>query len=600
VFLSFGNHEEYALKGKPYFDLFVLPENGANPAFPSHRERYYSFDYGPVHFIALDTQLTAGWQQQLDWLVRDLESTSQPWRIAFFHRPAFGSNEFVSAPDVQHPLRPIFERFGVHLVLEGHEHDYARGAPWREGSPSHQPVIYVVTGGGGAGLGNPSPGPWLASWASAYHYLRGSVSECTATGACELSLEAIGSDGLPLDSFTLSLRSQQRDATPPVVNWELPEDGAAVAGMVTVRAAAADDEQVAKVDLWIDGVLHMADTTAPYEFAWDTRDYFNGARRLELRTMDMNGRQGSSGVRTVQVGNPSTAVRVFSPGRSDIAFGGLPYTITWGVSQGTSTVLRFDVELSSDGGKSFMPIAGCGNLPGAARECVWNAPGPVTKKAVVRLTGIDSAGQALKSDSELFAVRSGTTQIELKSPNKPVRWGIGSRQSIAWSSGIGEAAALRLELSRDGGTSWSTLAPRLAYAQDFLWTVTGPSTTKGLVRLTWLHGPLSDTSDSMFVIEEPSLELSAPSSAAEWTCSAAVKVKWTTNLGLRDRLIVRLSSDGGATFPHVLAASIIATLRQASIVVPAVDTADAVVRVESLDNPSWQDTGPRFRVRCGG
>ena len=135
VFLSFGNHEEYALKGKPYFDLFVLPENGANPAFPSHRERYYSFDDGPVHFIALDTQLTVGWQQQLDWLVRDLESTSQPWRIAFFHRPAFGSNEFVSAPDVQHPLRPIFERFGVHLVLEGHEHDYARGAPWRAGEP---------------------------------------------------------------------------------------------------------------------------------------------------------------------------------------------------------------------------------------------------------------------------------------------------------------------------------------------------------------------------------------------------------------------------------------------------------------------------------
>ena len=296
---------------------------------------------------------------------------------------------------------------------------------------------------------------------------------------------------------------------------------------------------------WISGstvVLRMADTSAPYEFAWDTRDYFNGARKLELRAMDMNGRQGSSGVRTVQVGNPSTAVRVFSPGRSDIAFGGLPYTITWGVSQGTSTVLRFDVELSSDGGKSFVPIDGCGNLPAAARECVWNAPGPVTKKAVVRLTGIDSAGESLKSDSDLFAVRSGTTQIELKSPNKPVRWGIGSRQSIAWSSGIGEAAALRLELSRDGGASWSTLAPRLAYAQDFLWTVTGPSTTKGLVRLTWLHGPLSDTNDSMFVIEEPSLELSAPSAAAEWTCGAAVKVKWTTNLGLRDRLIVRLST----------------------------------------------------------
>jgi hypothetical protein len=89
VFLSFGNHEEYALKGKPYFDLFVLPENGANPAFPSHRERYYSFDYGPVHFIALDTQLTAGWQQQLDWLVRDLDTADAVVRVESLDNPSW-------------------------------------------------------------------------------------------------------------------------------------------------------------------------------------------------------------------------------------------------------------------------------------------------------------------------------------------------------------------------------------------------------------------------------------------------------------------------------------------------------------------------------
>jgi hypothetical protein len=600
VFLSFGNHEEYAQKGKPYFDVFVLPENGASPAFPTHRERYYSFDYGPVHFIALDTQLTAGWQQQLDWLVRDLEATAQPWKVAFFHRPAFGSNEFVSAPDVQHPLRPIFERFGVQLVLEGHEHDYARGVPWREGSPSHQAVVYIVTGGGGAGLGNPSPGPWLASWASAFHYLRGTVTDCTTTGSCELSLEAIGEDGLPLDAFTLSLRSQRRDAVPPVVDWQAPLDGATVAGVVPIRAAASDDEQVAKVDFLIDGILRMADTTAPYEWAWDTRDDFNGTRRLELRAMDMNGHQRTSGLRTVDVRNPPTRVQVFAPARSDIAFTGVPYTIMWGVSQGTATLVRVDLEISADGGKTFAPIPDCRDLPGDARECVWTAPSPVTKKGVIRLSAIDSSKTVLTSTSDQFAVRSGTTELELKSPNKPARWGIGSRQSIAWSSGIGLAAAVSIELSRDGGASWSTLAPRVAYMPDFLWTVTGPPTANGLVRVTWLNGPVADTSDSMFVIEEPFLELSVPGSAAEWVCGSQVKVKWKTNLGLRDRLIVRLSTDNGATYPHVLAASVIANAGQAPVTVPQVDSADAIVRVESLDNPSWQDAGSRFRVRCGG
>ena len=600
AFMSFGNHEDYALKGKPYFDLFVLPENGANPAFPAHRERYYSFDYGPVHFIALDTQPNPGWQQQVDWLVRDLESTSQPWRIAFFHRPAFGSNAFSSAPDIQPALRPVFERFGVQLVLQGHEHDYARGAPWREGAASHQAVIYIVTGGGGAGLNDPRPGPWLADWASAFHFLRGTASDCTPTGSCELQLEAIGQDGAPLDAFTLSLPSQQRDAMPPTVTWEAPADGAAVNGIVSVRASATDDEQIAKVDFWVDGVLRMADTTPPYEWEWDTRDSFNGARRLELRALDMNGRQSSAGTRTVEVGNPGTFVRLFGPGQSEIALTGMPYTIAWGVSEGASPVLRFDIAVSSDGGKSFVPLAECSNLPASARDCVWSAPGPLTKKGLVRLTATDSLGKALVHDSEQFTIRSGTTTLQVKSPSKLVRWGIGSRQAISWTSGMGLASPVRIELSRDGGGSWTTLGSRLAYMPDYAWTVTGPPTSNGLVRVTSLHGPLSDVSDSMFVIEEPSLELSALSSATAWVCGTTVKLKWTTNLGLRDRLIVRLSTDGGATFPHLLGASIIATLRQASIVVPAVDTADAVVRVESLDNPSWQDTGPRFRVRCGG
>jgi hypothetical protein len=224
----------------------------------------------------------------------------------------------------------------------------------------------------------------------------------------------------------------------------------------------------------------------------------------------------------------------------------------------------------------------------------------VTKTAVVRVNATDSLGNVLTHDSARFVIRSGATSLAVKSPSKPARWGIGSRQAISWSGGLALAASRRIELSRDGGASWTTLAQRHAYLEDFAWTVTGPPTSNGLVRVTWLHGPLSDTSDSMFVIEEPSLKLAASSFATEWVCGAPAKVKWTTNLGLRDRLIVRLSTDGGSTFPHLLAASIAATLRQASIVVPHVDSAVAVVRVESLDNPSWQDTGSRFRVRCGG
>jgi hypothetical protein len=40
----------------PWRQLFVLPRDGASPAFPNNAERFYSFDYGPVHFVVLDTE----------------------------------------------------------------------------------------------------------------------------------------------------------------------------------------------------------------------------------------------------------------------------------------------------------------------------------------------------------------------------------------------------------------------------------------------------------------------------------------------------------------------------------------------------------------
>jgi hypothetical protein len=56
-FPSIGNHDDEVDFARPYRDVFVLPANGWSAEYPDHAERYYSFDYGPVHFVALDTEL---------------------------------------------------------------------------------------------------------------------------------------------------------------------------------------------------------------------------------------------------------------------------------------------------------------------------------------------------------------------------------------------------------------------------------------------------------------------------------------------------------------------------------------------------------------
>jgi hypothetical protein len=201
MFPSIGNHDEEANRAAPFKDLFVLPANGASPTYPDHAERFYSFDYGPVHVVVLDTELAfqdvARRQDQLAWLVDDLSRTAQPWKIAVFHRSPFSAGgEHGSDLTVRAELTPIFEAYGVALVLSGHEHDYERTIPWRQ-TTGGKPVTYVVTGGGGAPLYPAAVAEWTAASRSAFHYVRAVASSCT------ISVEAVGIDGLVFDSTEL-------------------------------------------------------------------------------------------------------------------------------------------------------------------------------------------------------------------------------------------------------------------------------------------------------------------------------------------------------------------------------------------------------------
>jgi calcineurin-like phosphoesterase family protein len=204
LYTTEGNHDSRPSNGNgaAYLDAFSLPVNGASPAYPDHAERYYSFDYGRVHFVVLDTEFafqdTVRRAEQLSWLESDLAASRQPWRIALFHRsPYSAGGEHGSDLAVRDAFGPLFEQYGVQLVVSGHEHDYERTLPTRA-SATGTAVTYIVTGGGGAPLYPAATGTWTAYSASRHHYVRADVTECT------LSARAIGLDGSPFDSVTLN------------------------------------------------------------------------------------------------------------------------------------------------------------------------------------------------------------------------------------------------------------------------------------------------------------------------------------------------------------------------------------------------------------
>jgi hypothetical protein len=181
LFPTLGNHEQ---RSEFYFDLFYLPE----------KESWYTFTYGNARFISLRVDLETGFEvgtPQHDWLKSTLQGNSKPWVIVFFHKSPYTSEyEGPEEIAIREALTPLFEAYGVDLVLSGHNHNYQRSEAGG--------ITYVVSGGGGGDLSSSiEPDEYLVTYKVAYHYVFVQIEGDT------LEARAIDLGGDVIDSFSL-------------------------------------------------------------------------------------------------------------------------------------------------------------------------------------------------------------------------------------------------------------------------------------------------------------------------------------------------------------------------------------------------------------
>lgn len=131
---SIGNHEAVASStGASYLAAFNFPTAGEIGGVASNSELYYSFDYGNIHFIILDSQVSsrAKTGAQYLWLQQDLQATKQDWIIAIWHHPPYSKNGHNSDTeqnliDMRSNFLPLLEQYAVDMVYCGHSHNYER------------------------------------------------------------------------------------------------------------------------------------------------------------------------------------------------------------------------------------------------------------------------------------------------------------------------------------------------------------------------------------------------------------------------------------------------------------------------------------------
>ena len=176
-----------------YFSLFELPGN----------EHWYRVDYRFLTLLIVDSnsQMAPGFQQY-EWLREQLTSSRERFTVVAFHHPPITSGPHGQLLPDGTPrewpmdqgrrfLVPLFEMYGVDLVLNGHDHIYERS--YKDG------VYYLITGGGGAGLYsiNVAPNPYQQVARAVHHYATIDVESSMLTVA------AVGVDGEEFDRFTI-------------------------------------------------------------------------------------------------------------------------------------------------------------------------------------------------------------------------------------------------------------------------------------------------------------------------------------------------------------------------------------------------------------
>jgi hypothetical protein len=205
-----GNHDYWAttnylqgFSGTPYFTTFSTPQNGQSGGVPSNNPAYYSYNYGNVHFVSLDSygeesvnakKMYDTTSAQILWLKSDLAANTQKWTVLYWHHPPYtmGSHNSDIEGDlvaIRENVLRIIERYKVDLVLNGHSHQYERSVLLNGHygvETSFNPSQHAVSNSSAIYDGTPNSCPYIKNGPSAngtVYLVAGNAGKVTFTSA---------------------------------------------------------------------------------------------------------------------------------------------------------------------------------------------------------------------------------------------------------------------------------------------------------------------------------------------------------------------------------------------------------------------------------
>ena len=211
LFVAIGANEYGPNKGSQDSKSFVRSNYSRyhDMTWSNATPKYYSFDTANARFIFLDANAAYGavWAPELDekstqysWLKTTLAGAGEKWKIVVLNAPLYTTGEKGPANVAAASWVPLFERYGVNLVLQGGEANYERTFPIYKEQPSARGVVYLTLGGGGAmPTRRASADAFTARFVATYHFADIQIVDR------KMTIKVFSDQGKQLDKFELHL-----------------------------------------------------------------------------------------------------------------------------------------------------------------------------------------------------------------------------------------------------------------------------------------------------------------------------------------------------------------------------------------------------------
>jgi|GEM_PF-1192944 len=205
--------------------------------------------------------------------------------------------------------------------------------------------------------------------------------------------------------------------------------------------------------------------------------------------------QGTDNEEIMYSSKQTKSITVTSPNGGESWQAGTTHNITW-TTQGT--VANVKIELSTNGGTGYSTIIASTPNNGSY---AWTVPNTPSANCLVRISDAANASNIDVSDSAFTIAPS---PITVTSPNGGESWQAGTAHNITWTIQGATVANVKIELSTNGGTGYSTIIASTPNNGSYAWTVPNTPSTNCLVRISdAANASISNVSDSAFTITPP-------------------------------------------------------------------------------------------------